>query len=306
MKSRLFPGRGLRWLCLGFGLLAARAAWAQELEPGAYSPSPTGFNIVVVADTYSYGDLTFDPSLPVSNATARINASAFAYVRTLGIAGRSASLSFALPYARGHLEGLYLGQPQALYRSGVADPRFRIAVNLLGAPAMTPKEFAANRPDTVLGASLVVSAPLGQYDPAKLINIGNHRWAFKPELGFAHTIGQWTLEVDAGVWLYTDNTNFSNGKTRAQDPLGSFQWHVIYTFKPRMWLAFDANYFTGGRTVINGVPNQDEQRNSRAGLTYALPVTAQHSLKFSWNRGAITNIGADFNTFGVAWQYVWR
>ncbi len=293
------------WLLLA-GLIMVPGLRAQELEPGAYSPSPVGFNLVVLADTYSYGDMTFDPSLPVEDATARINASAFAYVRTLGLAGRSANVSFALPYARGHLEGIYLGEPQALSRSGVADPRVRLAVNLLGAPAMTPKEFAAHRPKTVLGASLVVSLPLGQYDPAKLINIGNHRWGFKPEVGLAHTLGSWTLEADAGVWLYTDNTNFAGGKTRTQDPLFSYQWHVIYTFKPRMWLALDANYFNGGQTAINGVAKADEQRNSRVGLTYALPVTAQHSLKFSWNRGAFTNIGGDFNSFGVAWQYVWR
>jgi len=296
-----------RVILVGLGLLLAGVGRAQELEPNAYSPSPTGFNIVVVADTYSSGDVEFDPSLPVADASARINLSAFGYVRTVGVAGRSASLSFGLPYARGHLEGLYLGEPQAIYRSGLGDPRLRFAINLVGGPAMTPKEFAA-RPigGVILGASLVVSVPAGQYDPAKLINIGQNRWAFKPELGLSKAFGPWTLELDAGAWLYLDNTNFYGGKTRHQDPLASAQWHVIYTFRARMWLALDANYYSGGRSSLNGVQKDDEQHNSRMGLTFALPLNAQHSLKFSYSRGAITNIGADFDSFGVAWQYVWR
>lgn len=301
----LRPDAVCRWL-FSFGLLASVVAHAQELEPGAYSPSPTGFNIVVLADTYNTGDLAFDPAGPISEASAKIHVGALGYVRTLGVAGRSANLGLILPYMRGDLEGLYLGERQAVYRSGLADPRLRFAINLRGAPAMTPKEFAANRPTTILGASLQVSGPLGQYDPSKLINIGTNRWAFKPEVGYSRVFGRWTLEGAAGVWLFTDNTDFYGGKTKAQDPLGSVQVHAIYTIKPRMWVAFDANYFTGGETSINGGPKTGLQRNSRIGVTFALPVSEKQSLKFTCSRGAVTNIGADFTSIGVAWQYVWR
>jgi hypothetical protein len=193
-----------------------------------------------------------------------------------------------------------------VYRSGLGDPRLRVAVNLLGAPAMTPKEFAAHRPGRALGASLVVSPPLGQYDPTKLINIGANRWAFKPEFGYTHTVRKWTWEADAGVWLFTDNNHFYGGKTKVQEPISSLQGHVIYTFKPRMWLSFDANFYRGGETSVNGGPKTGLQENSRMGVVFALPVTAQHSLKFSYSRGAVTRIGADFSSYGVAWQYIWR
>jgi hypothetical protein len=289
------------------GLLVAAQAFGQELEPGAYSPAPVGMNIAVVALTYSTGELAFDPSGPISNASADIWVTALAYVRTLPVAGRSSSLSFALPYARGPLEGDYLGQHQNITRSGLADPRLRFAVNLLGAPALTPRAFATTTQEpTTLGASLVVSPPLGQYDSVRLINIGTNRWSFKPELGVRRTIRKWTLEAAAGVWLYTDNTNFYKGGHREQAPLGSLQWHVIYTFKPRCWLAVDANYYSGGRTTVNGKESQDLQHNSRVGVTFALPIDRQQSVKFTFNRGAITNIGANFNSFGLAWQYAWQ
>jgi len=297
----------LKYLLLVLTLLGGTRAFGQELEPGAYSPSPVGMNIAVVALSYNTGELAFDPSGPIDNASADIWVTALAYVRTLPVAGRSASISLALPYARGPLKGDFLGQHQNITRSGLADPRLRFAVNLLGGPALAPRAFATTPPaPTTLGASLAVSPPLGQYDSAKLINIGTNRWAFKPELGLRHLIGPWTLEADAGVWFYADNTDFYRGGHREQAPLASLQWHVIYTFKPRCWLAFDANYYAGGRTTLNGRDSQDLQHNSRVGLTLALPVNRQYSLKLSFNRGAFTNIGANFNSFGVAWQYVWQ
>ena len=309
---RFDPRRGLarwmpRWMMAGFTLFVACTVHAQELEPGAYSPAPVGFNIALASYTHSSGDLAFDASVPITEASASINQAVFGYVRTLDVAGRQASVAFALPYARGDLEGLLFGEPASAYRSGIADPRIRLAINLYGSPALTPKEFATRPPDKwIFGTSLGISLPLGQYDPDKLINIGQNRWAFKPEFGLSRTAGKWVVEIDAGAWFYLDNTDFYGGQTRHRDPLVSTQWHIIYNFRPRMWLALDANYYSGGRTTLNGVQKNDEQHNSRMGLTFALPLNQQHSLKFSYSRGAITNIGADFASYGVAWQYAWR
>lgn len=294
-----------RLLAAALVALAVSRAMAQELEPGAYSPSPVGMNILLVADTFSTGDLNFDPSGPIDEASADINSTIAGYVRTLGLAGRTASVGVGVPYVRGDLDGLVQGQPQSAHRSGWGDPRVRLAVNLHGVPAMKPREFAATKAPFTVGASLTVGVPLGQYHPDKLINIGANRWAFKPELGLTRAFGRWTIEAAAGVWVFTDNTDFYVGRTREQDPIGSFQTHLIYTIRPRMWLAFDANYYNGGRTTIDGVRSDDLQSNSRMGLTFALPLHRQHSLKFSYSRGAVTRIGADFDSFGLAYQYVW-
>jgi len=43
--------------------------------------------------------------------------------------------------------------------------------------------------DLIVGVSFQVSAPLGQYDNSKLLNLGNNRWSFKPELGFSKAWG---------------------------------------------------------------------------------------------------------------------
>jgi hypothetical protein len=148
-------------------------------------------------------------------------------------------------------------------------------------------------------------APVGEYNPQKLINIGTNRWAFKPELGIAHPIGRWFLEGYAGVWLFTDNDNFFGGQHREQDPLASFQAHVSYTFRPRLWVAFDATHYSGGRTTLNGVPSDNRQANLRVGLTLSVPAGARQSVKLSWSEGAATRIGGDFTSIGIAWQYAW-
>jgi Putative MetA-pathway of phenol degradation len=278
---------------------------AQQLEPRAYAPSPVGVNVAVIADAVSTGDLSFDPSIPVTNGHANLNVAAGGYLRTLNLFGRSANIGFLVPHLRGDLSGNLAGQYAAAHRSAFGDPSVRLAVNLYGAPAMTPREFAAYHERTIVGASLVVVAPLGSYDSTKLINVGTNRWAFKPELGVSRAIGPWTLEGDVAVWLYTDNTDFYGGRTRAQDPISALQLHVIYTFRPRLWLAVDSTYYNGGRTTINGIRKFDLQQNSRVGITLALPIGRQQALKIALSDGARTSIGGDFKTVGVSYTYAW-
>jgi hypothetical protein len=106
----------------------------------------------------------------------------------------------------------------------------RLSVNFYGAPALVLPEFKSYEQDLIVGASLQVSVPAGQYDDTKLVNIGTHRWFFKPELGVSKALGPWTLEFTAAAALFTDNNDFFNGNTRSQDPLYSFQGHAIYNF----------------------------------------------------------------------------
>ena len=285
-------------------VMPARAS-AQELEPGAYWPIPTGLNIVTVVNNFNWGDLAFDPSAPIDEGSAAINTTALAFTRAFSLAGRSANAGVVLPVVGGHLEGLYLGEPAEVGRFGLGDPRLRLAVNLYGAPAMTPRVFATYRQGTILGVSVTVAPPLGQYDPAKLINLGTNRWSFKPEIGVSGAIGRWVVEMMAGVWLFTDNTDFLGGRTRSQDPIAAAQVHVTYKFKPSMWLAGDVNYFTGGQTTIGGKLNLDLQRNSRVGATFSTALDRRQAIRISASRGAYTTIGADFISIAASYSYAW-
>jgi hypothetical protein len=278
---------------------------AQELEPGAYAVAPVGLNVVVVANTFSFGDIAFDPSGPIDEARSRINATALGYIRAVNLAGRSGQIAVAVPIIVGHIEGRYLGEPAEVTRSGVGDVRLRLAINLYGAPAMDRKEFAAHRRTRSVGASLVVAMPTGPYSSDRLINIGNDRWGFKPELGLVHSAGRWTVEVYGGVWLFTTNERFYRGSVRAQDPIGSAQFHVHYAIRPRLGLSGNVNFYAGGRTTVNGQQRLDLQRNSRFGLTMVKPLSRGQTLRAAISSGAYTTIGADFTSLSVAWQRAW-
>lgn len=297
------PGLGLAaalWL-----VLAAAPADAQELEPRAYSPNPVGANFIVQSYVYQSGDVMFDPSLPFSDVEARISAAVAGYGCTFDLFGRTASFLVMMPYVWGDVEGNVGEEYRAITRSGLGDLRTKFTVNVFGGPALKPREFAARTPGTMLGVSALLSVPAGQYDPAKLINIGTNRWAFKPELGLTHPIGNWTLEAFTGVWFFGDNDNFYGGKLRSQDPLLTFQAHVGYNFRPRLWLAGDFTYYSGGVVYSDEIPTDTRQSNSRAGLTVSLPFHKRHSIKVSVARGVTARVGSDFTTIGVAYQYFW-
>jgi hypothetical protein len=286
--------------------VSARGASAQELEPGAYTVSPIGVNFVGASYSYNQGDVTFDPSLPVEQASATINSLALSYGRALNVAGRSGTVLVAVPIVGGHVSGLYAGQFTKVDRQGLGDLRMRFGVNLVGGPAMTAKELAQTGRRTLFGASITVVAPTGQYSDQRIINLGTNRWACKPELAITHITGKhWMFETYGGAWLFADNTDFYGGTVRSQRPLGSLQFHVRYTFRPGLWLSFNSNFYSGGRTLVNGRLNLDFQRNSRVGATMSWPLDRHNVLKVAVSRGAYTTIGADFTSLSVAYNHAW-
>jgi hypothetical protein len=280
-------------------------AEAQEAEPRSYSNTPVGLNFLIAGYLYTQGKIAFDPELSIADAKFHSHTGALAYVRTLDVLGKSAKFDMILPYSFFSAKALVDGQPRDREMSGLGDPRFRFSINLLGAPALSAKEFANYKQDLIVGVSLQVSAPLGQYDDSKLLNLGNNRWSFRPELGISKAWGPWTAEFAPSVFYFTDNTDFFNGRTFAQAPIYFVRGHIIYNFESGVWVSLDGSYISGGRTTVNGVRGDNEQTNTRAGLTLALPVDRQNSIKFSASTGISTRTGSEFSALGVAWQYRW-
>jgi hypothetical protein len=178
-------------------------------------------------------------------------------------------------------------------------------VNLYGSPALALKDFVAYQQDVIVGASLQVSAPLGQYDEARLVNLSTHRWSFRPEIGISQAIGSLTLEAKLAATIFTDNKDFYGGQVRSQDPIYSISGHAIYSFRSGRWWSFDATYFTGGRSTLNGLLGNDLQQNWRLGATAALPVDKYNSVKLYASSGVSARTGNSFDLVGIAWQHRW-
>ena len=299
-------GTRLSVVLLTIALVAlGRGAEAQDLEPRAYVNTPVGLNFLLAGYGYTAGGVATDPSLPLQNAHLHVHSALLAYARALDVWGTSGKVDVVVPYAWLSGSADVMGQPREREVSGFADPRLRFSVNLYGAPALSLQEFANYRQDLIIGASLQVSAPLGQYDPDKLVNIGTNRWFFKPEVGISKALGPLTLELTTGVTLYTDNHDFFGGKTRAQAPIYSVQGHVSYTLGAGIWVAVDGTYYTGGRTTVDGVEGNDLQKNTRLGVTVALPVNLHTSVKLYGSTGVSTRTGSDFDAVGILLQYRW-
>jgi hypothetical protein len=298
--------RALTLLLAIAGVVVAAPAEAQELEPGAYTVSPVGVSFIGLGYGFNRGDITFDPSLPVEDVTATIHGVSLAIGRALDLAGRSSTVLVSLPGISGEVAGRYRGEPTRVERTGLGDMRIRLGVNVFGAPARRLPEFVKT-PEArrSVGVSLTMVTPTGEYDAARVVNLGSNRWAFKPEAAYMIHTGRWSYEFYVGVWLFTANDDFLNGGRRTQAPIVSTQAFARYTFRPGLWLSVNGNFYSGGRTTVNDATNVDLQRNSRLGGTLAVPLGRQHALRFAASRGAYTTIGADFVAVSVAFQRAW-
>jgi hypothetical protein len=297
-----------RWPCLAYGVLLVSSfsgfLAAQELQPRAYIPAPVGVNFFNVGYSRDDGGISFAPSLPIADAQADANYLSLGFGQSLGVLGRSAQVLAVVPYVQADLSGTLNGIGHYRYRSGLGDSVFRYSMNIIGAPAMDLKAFSQYRQKTIVGASITVSAPTGQYDPNVLINIGENRWEFKPEIGISHARGKWVLEGAAGAWMFTKNPQYE-GRSLTQVPVGSFQSHVVRLLPHRTWLAFDGNLFTGGRTQVNGIDQANYQMNSRLGVSLGIKLNARHAIKFSYFSGVETRVGAAVQSVGITYTVIW-
>jgi hypothetical protein len=288
-------------------LICSATGSAQDLEPRAYAASPVGLSFLAVIAGHSSGGVVVDPSLPVEDAHATVNSLGVGFGTTFDLFGRTALAVAALPLAWADASGRVGENAAQVSREGLADPRIKLSVNLVGGRALSAGEFVKVQRRTIVGVSLTAIPPLGQYDRAKLINLGANRWAFKPEIGISRLArSKWTLDGYAGVWLPMANHEFYPGAShRTQRPIVALQAHVSYTARPRLWIAADGTWYSGGRTTVDGIEKSDLQRNSRLGATLSLPIARSQSLKINGSVGATTRAGSDFKTIAVAWQMSW-
>ena len=287
-------------------LVCPRISSAQELEPRGLTNVPVSVNFAVLGYGYSAGNILLDPAVPIEDLDANLHVFVGAYVRSIDFFGRSGKVDVVVPFAAGDWKGVVSGRDSSTVRDGFGDLRVRLAVNFVGAPALRVADYGNYRQDTIVGASLQVFAPLGQYDPSKLINLGSNRWTFRPQIGVSRAVGDWILESYASAWLFTMNPDFFGGNELKQAPLAAFKIHAIYTMpKRRSWLALNVGYAIGGRTKLNGVTMDTRISTFRFGVTLAFPLALRHTVKLTGLTGVRLERGPDFDAVAVAYQYMW-
>lgn len=287
------------------GLALPQVAAAQDLEPRVYSNTPVGMHFFILGYAWQSGDVLTDASAPIENASLTVHNTVLAYAHSFDLLGRSAKVDLILPFAFADGEATVNEILSQRKVSGLADPRLRFSWNLVGAPSMSLEQYRGWRQDLIIGLTLSVFLPIGRYESDKLLNLGNNRWAFRPEFGLSKALGNFVVEGSAGLSLYTDNNDYFGNHTREQDPLLTLQGHLLYNFPLGIWAAFDTTFYAGGRSSIDGVAAADQLQNVRVGGTLALPLGRHYSIKLYASTGAWTNTGSDFDIVGAAIQYRW-
>lgn len=292
---------------LFLAVLVSSASPAQELTPRAYWPTPVGTNLLVFGYQNSSGDILTDPSLPVTGVKSDINYLQAAWQGTFNWFSRTGNLQINVPYSWGTTEGFLAGQYRERKTSGMADTQIRFAINLLGAPAMDQEAFRqllAN-PKTIVGLSLLLKLPTGDYQPGKYLNVGANRWAAKPAIGLIWPIVPSLLfEFEAGVWVYGENDQLL-GQTSKQKPIYSTEAHLVKVTRSGLWVSLDINFYRGGRTSIDSISQADLQSNSRAGVTLFYPWKKRHGLRGSYSKNIYTESGGEFRILSLSYTYAW-
>lgn len=293
-----------RAVLVGLFLLSPARLNAQDVQPKVYTPAPVGASLFALGYMYSSGEVLFDKTIPIEDATGNIHSFSAAYSRSIGVFGNAGRADVVLPFVTGDWEGNVQRVQETTSRTGFGDPVVRFAVFLAGAPALTKEQFAGFRPKTVIGVTLRMTLPLGQYDANKLINLGSNRWIFSPQIGVSHLAGRLLFEAYTGVWFFTDNNEFLGTGKFSQDPLFAFQAHVGCRFRRGFWLAASSRQSLGGSTQLNGGDKLASEANNRVGLTLAYPISRKYALRFSATTGLTARAGNDYTTFAVMWRVV--
>lgn len=283
---------------------------AQDLEPRRWTHLPSGMTAVGLGYAYTDSYVYFSPFWTITDATAEINSFAASYLYSFNMAGKSARVSFLLPYVSGHWEGNVGGEFDSVNRSGFADPRLRLSVSLYGAPALKAADFGRyhgqRSSNTVVGASLAVSAPLGQYYEEKLINIGNNRWSVRPQIGVVHSRGPWSFELTGSVFFFSDNKQFFNNTLLEQKPMYAAQAHVVYDFRPGLWVSLSSAYGARGRVYLENTKTDFEVDNWLWAASFGFPIGKRQGVKLTWLSGRTQNdVGSDSDNLLLSWSMRW-
>ncbi|WP_264564885.1 transporter [Flavobacterium sp. N3904] len=284
--------------------MISTVSFAQDLEPRAYANMPKGANVVVASYGFLKGNVVSEPTLPIEDFVISSNNFGVGYLHTFGLADKLARVQVILPYVTMDGRAKVNGEEITGNRTGFGDMRIRFGIILLGSPALERKQFSQYQQKTIFGVSLVTSVPTGRYYADKRINIGANRWGFKPEVGVSKRFTHVYAEFYSGVWFYTQNDEYLGDKDLQQKPVLSFQGHASYYFKNQMWIGFNMNWFNGGKTVIDDLPTGSLINSSRIGLTWSVPFTRSQSMKLQVNTGTFKDIGLNYDSISLSYQYV--
>jgi hypothetical protein len=281
-------------------------ARAQFTDPRNYENAAVGTNQLELSYAHVNADASIDTSLTITGAHLSLDQGTFDYTRYFGVLHRVVWVEAAVPVARlgGAIDGTNIQGSTA----GAGDSTYSVAMLLKGGPALSVEQFRDYRPATTLGLSLAVIAPTGAYDPNRILNLGADRWSFKPEIALAHPFGaeqKWQVDGYANVYFYTDNTTYHGKELLRQQTLSGLEGHLSYAITDSTWVALDTRYSFRGSTFVDGVSQDNPQRNFVAGSEVNVSLNSRSSLVFEVAKAFVHVNGPSLVGLSVKYDYTW-
>jgi Putative MetA-pathway of phenol degradation len=294
-------------LCACFVLaILPRQARAQFTDPRTYNNSPVGINQLELNYARVHANASIDTSLIITGAKIDLNQGIIDYTRYFGLLRRLTWVEAGVPIAG--LGGSVAGTNIQGSIVGAGDSSYAAGILLKGGSALSLAEFEKCRPTTTLGVSLTITAPTGSYNANKILNLGSGRWSFKPEFAAAHPFGseqQWEIEAYANVYFYTNNTSYHGREILRQEALPGLEGHLSYSFNDRLWTSLDTRYSFRGATAVNGVDQNNPQRNFILGTEMNISLNARNSLVLEFGKALVHRNGPSVVGFSVKYDYTW-
>jgi len=282
------------------------ALYAQFTDPRTYVVAPVGISQLEVDYAHAEADASIDTSLEVVGAHFEQNEAAVSYAHNFGMLGQLAWVKVDVPFAS--VNGSLAGSNISGSTSGAGDSSLQFTTLIKGGKALSEAEFATYEPITTLALSVTVTAPTGEYDADKLLNLGSHRWSFKPEFALSYPFGpeqRWELDAYINVYFFTDNTAYKGVEVLRQEPLPGVEGHISYDFTPRLWASLDLRYGFRGETLVDGVNQNDAQESLIAGTEASWSPTPSHSFVILLAKALVYRNAPSGTRVALKYVYSW-
>lgn len=290
-----------------FTLLAAVLA-RPDISPAAnardYIPLPSGTFLFCTYFKHMSANTLFSNGKKVSNdfnLNANIGIFRPVYYTTIGSAlygdgGLTVDPQALILFGEQHLDGAAIGDAN-LSDSGFADSTVLATFWFVNAP----------KDKFWVGFSPYITMPIGHYNKNRTFNMGNNRWAFKPELGIVKGFGdRFYADFIVNGEFYTDNDDYYTGSDhvkKSQDPVLGIETHLSYDITKQWYISIDYFYNYGGETKIAGVRQNDEMSNHGLGASLFWMVGTNNQLMIEYRNDFSVKSGAGTDLFGARWAY---
>jgi hypothetical protein len=282
------------------------APCAQFTDPRTYTSAPVGLNNLEFDFTHAHSNSSIDTSLVVGSTNLELNKGTLSYTHNFAVFGHFAWITPSVPFAS--LRGSVASSDISGSSTGTGDSSIQFAGLLMGGQALSAEQFATHKPTPSLGMSLTVTIPTGEYNADKLLNLGSHRWSFKPEIGVSYPFEpehKWVVDAYINAYFFTDNTAYRGVEVLHQEPLPSLEAHISYNLTRSFWASLDTRYAFRGETVVDGVEQQNAQQSLIMGGEAHWSPNSHNSLNLVFAKAVVHSNAPAYTGVVVKYVYTW-